>query len=285
MPAAAVAAALTMTGCAVGGISSGGHAKSPPRRIVPGGNHLALTIGAPRSTEGPLLAQIYAQALTAAGYRARVVAGLDRADAWPAVVRGSWADFRARLGAHGLVALPPAGTQLGLGVAMGRAKADALGATTVTQLLGSRRRIRVAAPRGCGRNAGCLPALRRVYGLRRVQEVRPDLVQDALRGGLADAAIVPLSDPHLTRDGERLLDDDRRALPGHSLTLVVRAGVARAAGPDLETTAAAAGSRLAYPVLAELLARVGFDELPATTVARQYLRGTGLVRGRRGGVR
>jgi glycine betaine/choline ABC-type transport system substrate-binding protein len=278
MPAAAVAAAFTFAGCGIGGLSTGGQAKSPPRRIVPGRNHMALTIGTPPSAEGAVLAQVYEQALRAAGYRPRAVAGLRGADAWPVSARGPLSDFRSRLSRRGLVALPPASARLGLGVAMGRARAKALGAGTVSELLRSHPRARIAGPRGCARDPACLPPLRRAYGLRRVHQVRPDLVQDELRSGRADAILVPRTDPHLSRAGERLLADDRRALPGRALTLVVSARVVRAAGPGLATAVEAAGSQLGDLALAELVARVGFDELAPATVARQYLHAAGLLR-------
>jgi osmoprotectant transport system substrate-binding protein len=279
-PATAItASAFALWGCGLIGHSGEGATSSRPQRIVPGRSHLALTVGAPRSTEGRLLAQVYAQALRAAGYRVGVVAGLGGADAWPASIHGSLADARSRLARRGLVALTPASARVGPGVVMSRARAKALGIVTLSKLLGSGRRVRVAAPGGCAHDPACLPALRRAYGLRRVQEVRPDLVQDALRSGSTQAAIVPSIDPHLARDGERLLEDDRHALPDHRLTLVVRVSVARAAGPGLATAVAAAGSRLSSAVIAELQARVSFDELPVARVARQYLRSAGLVRG------
>jgi osmoprotectant transport system substrate-binding protein len=279
MPATAIAAGtLALAGCGLGGHSG---TASAPRRIVPGHNHMALTIGAPPSTQGGLLAQVYAQALGAAGYRARVVRGLAGADAWPASIRGTQRDFRSRLSRRGLVALAPAAARLGLGIAIGKATARTHGIQTLSELLGSGRRVRISGPRGCARDPQCLPALRHTYGLRRVQEVRPDLVQDDLRSARADAVIVPTIDPHLSRAGEQLLEDDRQALPSHGVTLVVRAGIAQAAGKGLADAVAAAGSRLTNPTLAELLARVSFDELPAAVVARQYLRAARLVGGGR----
>ena len=278
-PATAIAVGtFALTGCGLGDHSGG---SSAPRRIVPGHNHLALTVGAPPSAEGALLAQVYAQALHAAGYRVRVVAGLARADAWPASIRGTQRDFRSRLSRRGLVALAPTAARLGLGVAIGKATARTHGIQTLSQLLASGRRVRVSGPRGCRRDPECLAPLRHAYGLRRVQQVRPDLVQDDLRSGRANAVIVPTVDPHLARAGEQLLEDDRQALPSHGVTLVVRAGVARAAGQSLANAVAAAGSRLTDPTLAELLARVSFDELPPAQVARQYLRSARLVRGAR----
>ena len=278
-PATAIAVgAFALTGCGLDGHSG---TASAPRRIVPGHNHMELTIGAPPSTEGGLLAQVYAQALRAAGYRARVIAGLAGADAWPASIHGSQSRFRTRLSRRGLQSLAPARARPGLGVAISRVRAKTIGSDTMSNLLGSGRRVRVSGPRGCSRDPACLPALRRAYGLRRVDEVRPDLVQDALRSGRADAVILSTVDPHLARDGEQLLEDDRQALPSQGLTLVVRAGVAHAAGPGLAMAVAAAGSRLTDPTLAELLARVSFDELPAAQVARQYLRAARLVGGGR----
>jgi osmoprotectant transport system substrate-binding protein len=270
------AAALALAGCSLGG-NTGGERPSP-RQIVAGGNHLAVTIGAPHSAEGRLLAELYAQALKAAGYRTHVIPSLRGADAWPASVRGPVAGANFRLARRGLQALPAARAELGLGVAMTRRGAAGLGVATLSELAPSAGRIRLGVPWGCSRDPACLPPLRRAYGLRRVLEVRPDLVQDTLRGGQADAALVPHDDPHLARDDERLLDDDRHALPARPVTLVVTSRAARAAGPGLATAAAKAGAALTDSALAELVARVVFDELPAARVAREFLRAAGLLR-------
>ncbi|MFN2616813.1 MAG: glycine betaine ABC transporter substrate-binding protein [Thermoleophilaceae bacterium] len=268
-PAMAITA-VALAGCGLGGGSDNG--RRQPQRIAAGANHAELKVGAARSDEGRLLAQVYAQALKAAGYRARVVRGRAGADAWPASFGGSTDALRSRLARRGLQALPPARARLGQGVAVSRARARALDVEKLSQLERADDRVRLVAPRGCGREPACLPSLRRAYGLRRAFEVRPDLVQATLRAGRAGAAVVSRSDPHLARDDELLLHDDRHALPARALTLVATARAVRAAGPGLAAAARQAGSALSDAVLAELVARVTFDEVPPARAARGYLR-------------
>jgi glycine betaine/choline ABC-type transport system substrate-binding protein len=140
--------------------------------------------------------------------------------------------------------------------------------------------LRIAGPRGCQRRPDCLPALRRAYALRfrRFVGVRPDLVHEPIRTGAAAATIVPTTDPHIGRDGEVLLRDDRRAFPGSPVVVAVRREAAREAGPALPSALGRAGSALTVPLMQELVARVEFDERPSAVVAGQYLRATGLLR-------
>ena len=271
-----------------------------------------VVVGATGSPEQRVLAQIDAEGLRAAGFRARVQGGFTgAADALDAVATASidvypdYADgllaavgarpgprlsaddaigrLRARLANRDAEVLPGASFARGLGVVVAARTARRLHLRRISDLGKESRHLRLAGPRGCQSRPDCLPALRRAYGLRfrRFVAVRRDLVHEPIRTGLAAATIAPTTDPRIGRSREVLLRDDRHALPGSPVVVAVRREVARQGGTALGNAIEHAGSALTIPLMQELVARVEFDERPSAAVAARYLRTSGLVR--RGG--
>jgi osmoprotectant transport system substrate-binding protein len=309
---ASILAPIALAACSGGGAET----PAPPRRapIVHSVRNAStqVVVGATGRAEQRLLAQIDAQALRGAGFRARVQGGFSGpADALDAVATASidlYPDYAnallaavgartgppttardalgrvsSRLAHRDAEALPGAAFVRGPGVVVAARTARRLDLGRISDLRDKARRLRLAGPRGCQHRPDCLPALRRAYGLRfrRFIPVRRDLVHEPIRTGLAAATIVPTTDPHIGRNRERLLRDDRHALAGSPVAVVVRRQVARRGGPALANAIERAGSALTIPLMQELVARVEFDERPSPAVAAQYLRVSGLVR--RGG--
>jgi glycine betaine/choline ABC-type transport system substrate-binding protein len=301
---ASVLAAIALAAC--GGGSD--HEARPPTAggapIVhsPRNGSTDVIVGATRQAEQGLLAAIDVRALRAAGFKARVEPGFGNAtaaldavatgtiDAYPdygdallsAAGAGEGGDtarrLRSRLAARDAVALPGGALSRGLGVVVAGRTAHRLELRKISDLKGSE--VRVAGPRACKRQPDCLQALRRAYGRRflRFVGVRPDLVHDSLRSGPKAAAIVQTTDPHIGRDGEVLLDDDRGVLPAFPVGVVVRREVAREGGRALRRAIEGAGSALTVPLMQELVARVAFDERPPSLVAGEYLLSARLIR-------
>jgi osmoprotectant transport system substrate-binding protein len=307
-PLGLIALLLALAGCGGSGSKSTAPSHAP---IVHRDAHSAtqVVVGATGRPEQRLLSQIDADGLRAAGFRARVQGGFSgAADALDAISTGSidvYPDYaanvlaalgaptispmpaedamgrvRARLSQKDAEGFPGASFGRALGVVVAARTARRLKLTRIADLGKSAPHLRIAGPRGCQRRPDCLPALRRVYALhfRRFVGVRPDLVHEPIRTGAAAATIVSTTDPHIGRDGEVLLRDDRRAFPGSPVVVAVRREAARRGGSALPSVLERAGSALTPSLMQELLARMEFDERPSAAVARQYLRASGLVR-------
>ena len=100
-----------------------------------------------------------------------------------------------------------------------------------------------------------------------------------LASGRADVSIVFTTDPHIKRNNEVLLKDDKGMFPPYNSTLVVREQVADQAGPDLGKTISLLNRGLTAPNMQELNARVDLDKKDPAVVAEEFLTETGLVKG------
>jgi osmoprotectant transport system substrate-binding protein len=302
---ASVLASTVLVACGGGGSGTPTGPRSTP--IAHSGRNASteVVVGATGSPEQRVLAQVDAEGLRAAGFKARVQGGFggaadaldavgtasidvypDYADALLAAVgappgpRDALGRLRARLANRDGEAIPGASFTRGRGVVVAARTARRLHLHRISDLRSKARHLRLAGPRGCQRSPDCLPALRRAYGLRfrRFIAVRRDVVHEPIRTGLAAAAIVPTTDPRIGRGREVLLVDDRHAFPGSPVVVVVRREVARQGGAALGNAIERAGSALSVPLMQELAARVEFDQRPSAGVARRYLRASGLLR-------
>lgn len=288
---AAVLACLGPAGCGDGSgapHSSTGTGGAISARSANG--DVALVLATTRSREQQLLAQIYGQALRAAGFRvelARVLAAggsaiealeRGRVGAYPRLARVPAAEQRT-LEEAGVAVLPSGPPLRSNGMALVGSTARRLKVEEISGLQDHAQKMTLAVPRGCQREPDCLPALKHAYGLdfRRVEREPPGLVHEALRTGRAQVALVTSTDPHIRRGGETLLADDRRAFPAAGPVVLVRRALARRGGRSLRETLDRADGGLTVAVMQELNARVAFDREPLERVAADYLRSTGLV--------
>jgi osmoprotectant transport system substrate-binding protein len=287
---AALLACLALASCGGGG--DGGASPTAGAPIAPGAANrkVTVTMASTRSPEQQLLAQIYAQALRRAGFRVRFVKGL--AAGGPAVAALEEGRFNAyarfasvlapeqrHLAARGVAVLPPGPPLRSNGLATLARTARKYKLEDISALRERARDWTLAVPRGCQSARDCLPALKRAYRLnfRHVRLVRPDLVHEALRTGRSAVSLVATTDPHIRRSGEALLADDRRAFPAAGPVVLVRKALERRGGNALRAAVDKADSALTVEVVEELNARVEFDDEPITRVARDYLRGAGLL--------
>ena len=287
----AVLACLALASCGGGG-SSGASAGDGGAPITPKAANRRVTVvmASTRSSEQRLLAQIYAQAIKAAGFHVRLAGGLAAgAPSIAALEQGqvnAYARF-ARVPAReqsalerGGVALLPLGRPVRAnGLAVPARTARRFHLRNISGLARHAAGMTLAVPRGCERQPDCLPALKRAYGLRfrGVRRVRPDLAHEALRTGRAQVSLVSTTDPHVRRSGEALLVDDRRAFPAAGPVVLVRRALQRRGGQALRHAVDEADSGLTVEMMEELNARVEFDEDSPVRVARDYLRATGLL--------
>lgn len=288
---AAVLACLALASCGGGG-SSGASTGDGGAPIAPraANRRVTVVLASTGSSEQRLLTQIYAQAIKAAGFRVRLVAGLAAgATSIAALEQGrvnAYARFasvtareQSALERRGVALLPPGRPVRANGLAVPARTARRFQLREISGLAHHAAGMTLAVPRGCERRPDCLPALKRAYGLgfRAVRGVRPDLVHEALRTGRYQVSLVSTTDPHIRRSGEVLLVDDRGAFPAAGPVVLVRKALERGGGRALRDAVDKADSGLTVEVMEELNARVEFDEDSPVRVARDYLRATGLL--------
>ena len=270
----------------------------------------AITVGSKDFTEQQVLGEIFGQALSAAGYRVSRAAdqqsetlalrrlrsgAIDGYPEYTSTALVSFCDVDARsipmdpalafrdaracLRRLGLRAFEPAPFTASFQVGVPADTARELGLRTISDLVPHGQDFVFYGTPECRLRSDCLRGLRTVYGLRfrRFAGVDPVERHDVLNRRDDAVSIVYETDAQIRRENVVLLQDDRGMFPPYNSTFVMRADVARAAGPELERVIAQVQRGLTDEVMQELNARVDIDGENPRDAARSYLRQSGLV--------
>ncbi|MDP9070121.1 MAG: ABC transporter substrate-binding protein, partial [Actinomycetota bacterium] len=271
----------------------------------------AVTVGSFNFSESVLLAEIYAQALEAAGipvkrefevgtredvepaleqglldvvpeYLGTALAFLDPGSAGalpdaPAAHR-RLSEILARRGVRAL-AYAPAENQNG--VVVTPRTAEQYGLRAVSDLGPVAGNLTFGGPPECPRRPFCLLGLQSTYGLRFRDFLPLDsggrLTRNALEEGQVDVGLLFTTDGHLAGGEFVLLADDRRLQPSENVVPVVRAEVIERHGDRLVRRLEAVSAALTTPELAGLNRRVDIDGQRPGDVAAEWLRSHGLA--------
>jgi osmoprotectant transport system substrate-binding protein len=271
-----------------------------------------VTIGSKNFTEQKVLGEIYAQALTAAGYDVstqlnlgdektalKALEGGDisaypeytgtallsffgvTADKLPSDEAKAYEEAKAGFAEKNLTALPPTPFVSSNEVAVTKETADRLKLKTISDLEGKSQDLTLYGSPECRQRLDCKLGLEEVYGLKFKKFVPVDIAlrHEVLKKGQADVSIVFTTDPQNKREGFVLLEDDKGMFPPYNSTLVVRNDVIEKAGPDFAKTVDMVSEGLTDEVMQELNARVDLDKSTPEDVASQYLQESGLTAG------
>ena len=263
---AALALALVAGGCGSDDNSTGSTSYTPAPSSKgtgaitrnPDNAKVALTIGSKNFTEQKVLGQVYAQGLTAAGYKVKTDLNLGdeqtalkalkagEVDAYPEYTGTALLSFfgktadelpeGSRAGLRGGQAgLRQAGHRRAPANAVhllqrgGGDQADGRQARTVkniSDLAGKAQELTLYGSPECRRRLDCLLGLEQVYGLKfkKFTPVAIEQRHEVLTSGRADVSIVFTTDPQIKRNGEVLLEDDKGMFPPYNSTLVMTQG-------------------------------------------------------------
>ncbi len=291
------------------GCGGGGRTRSAGTVAArPGVGRPPVTLGAKNFTEEFVLGQLYAQALTAVGFKVKLVSDIgasevvDRRltagqiDGYPeytgTILSSLAGDTRRPTSAaqtyaraqafeqrRGLTLLDttPAQDSDVLVAKDAYARAHHLRSLADLRRLGSAAVVG-AAPEFRTRFNG-LVGLRRVYGLDRVRmEALPiEDLYPALDGGRVPLAAVFTTDGQLRDRSYRLLADPQNIFGFQNVTFVVRRSVLAAEGPAFAATINAVSAKLSTQALREMNAAVALGEQNPSDVARQFLAANGLA--------
>lgn len=270
-----------------------------------------ITVGSFDFPESILLAQIYGQALAAAGFPVRVLPDLGpRELVEPALMNGllqvvpeyagsalefislgrhsPTADVQATnralassLAGRGLLAARPAAAQNANAIVVTAATAARYGLRSIGDLASVAPRLVFGGPPECPERAYCLRGLQRAYGLRFKSFVPLDaggpLTLQALNAGYIAVALLFTTDPDISARQLVVLTDDRALQPAENITPVVSREVVARFGARLLTALDAVSARLTTDSLRALDAQVELSGHEPRLVAKDWLRVQGLM--------
>jgi len=125
-----------------------------------------------------------------------------------------------------------------------------------------------------------LPPLQQVYGMTfsETRQLGHDLIPPAVAGAQCDVGVVYSTAALITKNGLRVLADDRRAFGAYTPAPTVRTDRLKR-WPSLEADLAPLTAALDTPTVTQLNAKVDIDRLSTEDVARQFLTERGLIGG------
>jgi glycine betaine/choline ABC-type transport system substrate-binding protein/ABC-type proline/glycine betaine transport system permease subunit len=268
-----------------------------------------ITIGSKNFTEQFILGEIYAQALTAAGYKVKKQLNLGseqialkalkagRVDAYPEYTGTILTSFckvkdkavphepgqaydeaKACMAKDGITAEAASPFTDSNGFAVTQETAQKLGnITTLSELKGKESKLTVSGPPECQQRTDCLLGLQDVYGLKFKKFLSIDLAKrhEVIKNGQTDVGEVFTTDGQIKADNLVLLKDDKQLFPPYNASLLAKTSVADAAGPDFQKTVDAVTAGLSLEVMQELNSRVDLDKETPAKVAGEYLKEAG----------
>jgi osmoprotectant transport system substrate-binding protein len=289
------------------GSSSGSAIKSNPEN-----GKVSLTIGSKNFPEQEILGEIYAQALTAAGYKVKSALNLGsetvalkavktgqisgypeyastaltsffglEPEEVPSDANEAWEKANEEFEKEGLQAFEPTPFASANAVGTTKQTAEKYGLKTVSDLEGVSEKLSLYGSPECRQRIDCLAGLEKLYGLKFKSFTPVDigLRYTVLEKGQADLSILFTTDPQLSAESNKfvILEDDKHVFPAGNVIFVTKKSVAEEAGPDYEKTILQVQEGLDLKVVQELDARVELEKETPAQAAKAYLESAGYV--------
>jgi osmoprotectant transport system substrate-binding protein len=272
-----------------------------------------LTIGSKNFPEQEILGEIYAQALSAAGYKVKSDLNLgSETVAHQAVKNGTvsgypeyastaltsffglepeevssdateaWEKANEEFEKEGLVAFEPTPFASANAVGTLKSTAEKYGLENVSDLEGVSEKLSLYGSPECRQRIDCLAGLEKLYGLKfkSFHPVDIGLRYTVLEKGQADLSILFTTDPQLSAEKDKfvILEDDKHVFPAGNVIFVSKKSTVEKAGPDYEKTILQVQEGLTLPVMQELDARVELEKETPAAAAKSYLESAGYVK-------
>jgi osmoprotectant transport system substrate-binding protein len=278
----------------------------------PENGKVSLTVGSKNFPEQEILGEIYAQALTAAGYKVKSALNLGsetvalkavksgqisgypeyastaltsffglEPEEVPSDANEAWEKANEEFEKEGLEAFEP--TPFASANAVGTLKktAEKYGLENVSDLEGVSEKLSLYGSPECRQRIDCLAGLEKLYGLKfkSFTPVDISLRYTVLEKGQADLSILFTTDPQLSAEKDKfvILEDDKHVFPAGNIIFVTKKSVAEEAGPDYEKTILQVQEGLTLKVMQELDARVELEKETPKAAAKAYLESAGYV--------
>lgn len=280
----------------------------------PENGKVTLTIGSKNFPEQEILGEIYAQALSAAGYKVKSALNLgSETVALKAVKTGqvsgypeyastaltsffglepeevpsdateAWEKANEEFEKEGLEAFEPTPFASANAVGTTKETAEKYELETVSDLEGVSEKLSLFGSPECRQRIDCLAGLEKLYGLKFESFTPVDigLRYTVLEKGQADLSILFTTDPQLSAESDEfvILEDDKEVFPAGNVIFVTTKKVAEEAGPDFEETILQVQEGLDLKVVQELDARVELEKETPKQAAAAYLKSAGYIGG------
>ncbi|HEY3492023.1 MAG TPA: glycine betaine ABC transporter substrate-binding protein [Solirubrobacterales bacterium] len=313
---AALALALSFAACGdsddstTSGSTEGGEAGAIESN--PENGKVSLTIGSKNFPEQEILGEIYAQALTAAGYKVKSALNLGsetvalkavktgqisgypeyastaltsffglEPEEVPADATEAWEKANEEFEKEDLQAFEPTPFASANAVGTTTETAEKYDLKTVSDLEGVSEKLSLYGSPECRQRIDCLAGLEQLYGLKFKSFTPVDigLRYTVLEKGQADLSILFTTDPQLSAESDKfvILEDDKEVFPAGNVIFVTTKKVAEEAGPDFEETILQVQEGLDLKVMQELDARVELEKETPKAAAKAYLESAGYI--------
>jgi len=263
-----------------------------------------ILLGSQDFGESAILAEIYSQALSSAGYTTTIrrlggyrdlelgafgsgqinfapeyVASMleflnDQAGEASSDVNTSLALLQAQLEPLGLEALEPAPGVNTNAFVVTAETAESLGLQSLSDLAGVAGDLKLGGPADCATNPFCLPGLKDTYDAdlsAGFVGLDTGVIPTALANGEIDVAVLFSTDGRIASEGWVLLEDDRGLLAADNIVPVVTAELIDAYGEAMARVVNAVSVKLTTPVLIELNRQFDVDKLDPRDIAAAWL--------------
>ena len=315
---AALALTLAIAACGSSSDTTGsetseeGGSSATAIKSNPENGKVSLTIGSKNFPEQEILGEIYAQALTAAGYKVKSALNLGsetvalkavktgqisgypeyastaltsffglEPEEVPSDANEAWEKANQEFEKEGLQAFEPTPFASANAVGTTKETAEKYGLKTISDLEGVSEKLSLYGSPECRQRIDCLAGLEKLYGLKFKSFTPVDigLRYTVLEKGQADLSILFTTDPQLSAESNKfvILEDDKHVFPAGNVLFVTKKSVAEEAGPDYEKTILAVQEGLDLKTVQELDARVELEKETPKAAATAYLEAAGYV--------
>jgi osmoprotectant transport system substrate-binding protein len=301
----AAALVLTMSACAPGGSEAGSPSESETAKPQ-------VNVGSAGFWEAAVVAEMYGQALEAAGYpvnrhleigeRPEVHAAVEAGDVnlFPDYLGGlggqglgltelssdpqeAWDNMQDALADKGWVSFDFSPGTDADGFAVRSETADQLGLETMTDLAGVADQLTWGLAPGCPDNDVCGPGLKAVYGIDISQLDVVSLppcstdIATALNDDAIQVAQVCTTQPEIASMNFVLLTDDKHLQPAQNLVPIATSELADAAPADFAEALNAIQAKLTTEALTELGVAININQDSIEDAAQQFLKDQGVL--------
>jgi glycine betaine/choline ABC-type transport system substrate-binding protein len=269
-----------------------------------------ITVGSKNFPEQFILGNIYADALTAAGFKIKKQLDLGseviaykslrqgEVDAYPEYTgtaltaffqvpvlkvpkdpQAAYDDAKKRLAEEQITALPRTPFENTYRLAMTKEKHQEIGSPkTNSELKGKESDLTIAGFPECKQRADCLPGVERTYGLKFGKFISSQQQYDTLDNDSADVLFGFTTDGELTTGKYVLLEDDKKLWPPYQVSFLIRDDALEKIGPEGRKVIEEVQKPLTVRVMRELNSRVVLDKQEPEKVAADYLRKAGFTK-------
>lgn len=273
-----------------------------------------IRVGSTNFSEQLVVAELYSQALEAAGYRVERRFNMgSRETVAPALEAGQidlYPEYLATyviyltkdpsratsnatttfltlvetLQSRGITPLFFASAIDSNGLAVGKAFSDRNGVTKISDLAKLNGQLVLGGPPECVDRPLCLPGLEKTYGLKfkefRGLDASGPITADALKTGQIDVAVLFTTSALIAGNGFVALEDDKKLQPADNLVPIIRNDMlSKAPNQDsLKKAINDVSAKLTTSELAELNRQIDLERKEPKDIASAWLRGKGLIK-------